>query len=133
MEERLLNDWKIISRNTDGEFSIVYKVVRDDGFICAIKVMSLRRYENDMNQLINAGIVSSYEEATNFFAKAIQDELDLMKKFNGSPNILNFFEFTQEVSEDQTSAKYYLRMEYGSVGHDYKLDDHAVRAFLRVK
>ena len=112
MNDRLLNDWKIISRNTDGEFSIVYKVVRDDGFVCAIKVMSLPRSENDMNQLINAGIVSSYEEATNFFAKAIQDELDLMKKFNGSPNILNFFEFTQEVSEDQTCAKYYLRMEY---------------------
>ena len=112
MNDRLLNDWKIISRNTDGEFSIVYKGVRDDGFICAIKVMSLPRSENDMNQLINAGIVSSDEEATNFFAKSIQDELDLMKKFNGSPNILNFFEFTQEVSEDQTSAKYYLRMEY---------------------
>ena len=112
MEERLLNDWKIISRSTDGEFSIVYKVVRDDGFICAIKVMSLPRSEQEMNELIKAGFVSSYEEATNYFAKAIQDELDLMKKFNGSPNIINFFEFTQEISEDQTCAKYYMRMEY---------------------
>lgn len=112
MEERLLNDWKIISRSNDSGFSVVYKVARDDGVICAIKEMSLPRSEKDMDALISAGIVSSYEEATNFFATAIQDELNLMKKFNGSPNILNFFGFAQKPSEDQTSVKYYLRMEY---------------------
>lgn len=112
MEDRLLNEWKVISKSTDGEFSVVYKVVRDDGFVCAIKEMNLPRPQEDMEVLIRAGKVSSYDEATNYFAKSIQDELDLMKKFNGNPNIINFYEFTQVTAPDGTSAKYYIRMEY---------------------
>lgn len=119
MNDKLLDEWKIVNRCTDGEFSVVYKVVRDDGFICAIKEMSLPRSKDDMDMLIRTGVVSTYDEAATFFAQSIKNELDIMKKFNGHSNILNFYDFKQNISNNNVSAKYYIRMEYADVIKTY--------------
>ena len=81
MNDKHLNNWKIVNRCADGDFSVVYKAVSEDGSVCAIKEMSLPRTGDDMDTIIKAGIASSYEEAATFFAQAIKNELDLLKKF----------------------------------------------------
>ena len=112
MDNKLLNEWKIVNRCNDGDFSVVYKATNNNGDICAIKEMNLPRTQDDMEILINAGIVSSLEEAATFFAQAVKNELDLMRKFKGNVNILELYDFAQEIDENRTNAKYYIRMEY---------------------
>ena len=112
MDNKLLNEWKIVNRCNDGDFSVVYKATNNNGDICAIKEMNLPRTQDDMEILINAGIVSSLDEAATFFAQAVKNELDLMRKFKGNVNILELYDFTQEIDENRTNAKYYIRMEY---------------------
>ena len=52
------------------------------------KEMNLPRTQDDMEILINAGIVSSLEEAATFFAQAVKNELDLMRKFSNLKTVL---------------------------------------------
>lgn len=112
MKDKLLKDWKIIGRFTDGEFSVVYKVVRDDGVVCAIKEICLPRSNDDVELLIKNNVVSSPEEAMNYFMKSIQNEVIILKKFNGSPNFLQIYDFTQSKSENNLASTFYIRMEY---------------------
>ena len=99
MDNKLLNEWKIVNRCNDGDFSVVYKATNNNGDICAIKEMNLPRTQDDMEILINAGIVSSLDEAATFFAQAVKNELDLMRKFKGNVNILELYDFAQEILE----------------------------------
>ena len=110
MEERLLNDWKVLDKNDDGGFSTIYKVARDDGFICAIKKLSLPLPQDKVNVLVKNGL-TSINDINNYVVSSFQREIEIMKRFNGNPNIVNLYDVSQE-SKDSSSIDYFIRMEY---------------------
>lgn len=112
MGNRFLNDWKIVDKIGDGHFGTVYKAVKSDGSVFAIKHISLPRSKEELDRLIKKGIVDNYKDANDYFIKIITNEIEVMKKFNGNPNIVDCYETYQENKPDGSGIDFYIRMEY---------------------
>lgn len=110
MEDKILKKWRIISKNDDGSFGTVYKVASADGFICAIKKISLPLPQNKVEKLLNDGL-SSLEQINNYVVVMFKNEVEIMKKFTGNAHIIDLYDVNYEVKSDK-NFDYFIRMEY---------------------
>ena len=112
MENRFLNDWKIVDKVGDGSFGTVYKAIGKNNCLCAIKHISFPRSKEEIDRLIQKGIVKNYYDANNYFIKIVNNEVEIMKRFNGIPYIVDCYELYQENKPDGNGVDFYIRMEY---------------------
>lgn len=112
MKTVLFSDWKISDKISDGNFSTVYKAIGPNNTLSAIKHISFPRGKNELDKIINMGLANNYNDANNYFMRIVNNEVVVMKKFNGSPNIVNCFDASIENKEDGSGFDYYIRMEY---------------------
>jgi len=112
MKTMLFNDWKISDKISEGNFSTVYKAIGPNDCLSAIKYVSFPRDKKELDKIINMGLAKNYNDANNYFMRIVNNEVVIMKKFNGSPNIVNCFDASIDNKEDGSGIDYYIRMEY---------------------
>lgn len=118
MEDKILGEWKIISQTEEGSSGIVYKVKRDDGLECAIKHIILPKSPEEVEKLITAGKITSNQDANQYYYNEILAEVNVLKRFNGNPNVLSFYDFSGDTTPGGYT-NYYIRMEYAETVKDH--------------
>ena len=117
MRKNLWNGWNISEKIGEGRFGEVYKALKVvDGVTlsCAIKYVSLPKNQEELNDLVKKGIIKNVEDANKYYLKIVDDlkkEIAIMQKFNGSPYVVDCFDYIQENKFDGTGIDFYIRME----------------------
>lgn len=117
MRKSLWDGWEIKDKIGEGRFAEVYKAVKKvDGvnINSAIKYVSLPKNQEELNELVKNGIIKNVQQANDYYLKIIDDlkkEINLMKKFKGNNNIIDFFDYIHENKYDGTGVDFYIRME----------------------
>lgn len=112
MNNKIIRGWKIIEEIGKGSLGTVYKAVKDDGSVCAIKHVGLPRSVEEVDSLILNGLIKDKTEANKYFANVIRKEIETVKKFAGNQYIINFCDIYQENRLDGSGIDFYIRMEY---------------------
>ena len=112
MKTIVFNDWEISDKISVGSFSTVYKAIGPNDCLSAIKYVSFPRDKKELDKIINMGLAKDYNGANNYFMRIVNNEVVIMKKFNGSPNIVNCFDASIDNKDDGSGFDYYIRMEY---------------------
>jgi len=112
MKTTIFSGWQISDKISEGSFSTVYKAVGANNCLSAIKHISFPRDKKELDKIINMGLANNYNDANNYFVKIVNNEVVIMKKFNGSPNIVNCFDAIIDNKNDGSEFDYYIRMEY---------------------
>lgn len=117
MRKNLWDGWTLSDKIGEGEFGEVYKALKVvDGVTlsCAVKYVSLPKNQQELDKLVKRGVVNSVSEANSYYLRVIDDlkkEIAIMQKFNGSPYIIDCFEYIQENKYDGNGIDFYIRME----------------------
>lgn len=110
MENRFWQDWKLGDKVGEGSFGVVYKARNKRGDIVAIKHISLPRSSKEVELLLKNKIITDKEQSNNYFAGVIRKEIEIMRKFNGNPYIIDYYDLIQENNGDKID--FYIKMEY---------------------
>lgn len=112
MINKIINDFKILNKINDGSFGTVYKAVRNDGFVCAVKHVFISSKNENINKLIKKKIVKTEEEAFKYLIDKINNEVEIMKKFNGNPYVVDCYGTYQENRLDGSGIDCFILMEF---------------------
>lgn len=112
MNKKFFGEWEIADKISEGSFSTVYKATRTDGTLAAIKYISFPKNKDDMDKIIKIGLAKDYQGANNYFLNIINKEIEIMKRFNGNPYIVDCYDVYQEQKPNGSGIDYYIRMEY---------------------
>ena len=108
-------DWETVGLIGRGSYGGVYEIQRDvlgETEKSALKVVSIPQHENDIAELFNEGY--SEESITNTFRehlKNIVGEYTLMRRMNGSANIVNCDDVRYIQHDDGIGWDVYIKME----------------------
>ena len=110
MRDNIFNDWKIEDVISYGKFSTIYKANKSDGSVAAVKYVSLPLPKLEMDKIISLGYAKNHQEVNNYFMNNINNEVKIMKQFNGNPYIVNCY--NTHVEQSNVGVNYYVMMEY---------------------
>lgn len=112
MKSKFWTNLELVDKVGEGNFGTVYKAKDKNGQIFAIKHISLPREPQEIEMLIQNGVIKGAQEANNYYVSIMKKEIEIMSKFNGSPYVINFYDFYQKNDPTGTRADYYIKMEY---------------------
>lgn len=115
MNNKFWKDWKIVGKVSEGGIGSVYKVVNDDGAVCALKYVGISNTKEAVNLLIKKGTIKNYQEFNDYYMTVVNcmnNEIEIMKRLNGNPYIVNYYDSLHENRKDGTGTDFYIRMEY---------------------
>lgn len=117
MINKIILDWKIIEKIGESSFADVYKAEKNDGSVCAIKHFSLPKNEKEIDNLLKNGVIRKREDVNIYYSNIINNikkEIDILKKFDNSLNILDYYDSYEETKKEGFGFDFYIMMEYAT-------------------
>ena len=111
MEDKFINQWKIIDQIETGGFSTIYKVSDDNNNIYVIKKLDLPLSDDLLLEFLRSGYLSK-QEMNDYALSQIQKEISILERYKDNENILKLYEVKEE--KNLSGKSYYLRMEYAT-------------------
>lgn len=112
MTSEFWNDLQLVDKVGEGNFGAVYKAIAKNGQTFAVKHIILPREPQEIEFLLQNGLIKDRSEANQYYANIMKKEMEVMAKFNGNPYIVNFYDFYQKNAQNGIRADYYIKMEY---------------------
>lgn len=107
--------WTTVDRIGQGSFGAVYKIERDihgEKVTAALKVISIPTSSTDLDEMYGEGFDDeSITSAFNQYRKSIVSEYSLMRKMNGSANVVNCDDIKEIQHDDGIGWDVYIKME----------------------
>ncbi len=117
MRDNLRNGWTIANKIGTGNFGTVYKAINKDGYICAVKYISLSKDKATISNLKDKGLLKNDSDIDKYYNQVIakvKNEIAVMQKFNGNCYIIDCYDFFAEAKNNNEGQDIYIRMEYAT-------------------
>ena len=64
------------------------------------------------DKIIKKGYANNYQDANNYLINIVNKEVEIMKRFNGNPYIVDCYDIYHEKTNNGKGMDFYIRMEH---------------------